>query len=188
HPFQRPGGGANDTLASLSAGLGSLAPQLRSVTVVGSTPVVGGLGGVYRMLPPPPGCPEATWTKYGAGLPNDVARSVLYDAATDTLVVGTMGRGVWTVANASATIAVAGQLTVTGDANDNTMELHQDPNNPLRIVVSDGIGNSQSFDKALFSQVQFSGQGGNDLIRIRTNGNAGDNLQWLTFPVSVAGG
>src|SRR5262249_3877549 len=174
HPFQRPGGGANDTLASLSAGLGSLAPQLRSVTVVGSTPVVGGLGGVYRMLPPPPGCPEATWTKYGTGLPNDVARSVLYDLASNTLGVGTMGRGVWTVASASTTIAVAGQMSVTGDGNGNTMELRQDPSNPLRIVVSDGIGNSQSFDKSLFSGVQFFGLGGADLIRIRTNGNPGD--------------
>jgi hypothetical protein len=77
---------------------------------------------------------------------------------------------------------------VTGDAGGNTMELGQDPSNPLRIVVSDGIGAPQSFDKSLFSGVQFSGLGGADLIRIRSNGNAGDDLQWLTFPGSVDGG
>src|SRR5262249_4860277 len=156
NPFQVIGGGPNDDLALLSAGLGNVSPELRSVTVVGSTPVVGGLGGVYRMLPPPPGgCAEATWTEYGLGLPHVVARSLNYDATTNTLVVGTMGRGVWTVANASATVAVSPTLTVTGDAAANSMSFQADPNNPLRFVVSDGLGNTQGFDKALFSQVLF---------------------------------
>jgi uncharacterized repeat protein (TIGR01451 family) len=166
NPFQVIGGGPSDNLASLTAGLGSLAPQLRSITIVGSTPVVGGLGGLYRLLPPLPGCPQPTWSKYGLGLPEVVVRDVGYDAATDTLFVGTMGRGAWTVSNASATIAVSGTLTVTGDSSSNNMVIRVDPANPLQVQVSDGLGNTQSFDKTLFSQVVFQGVGGNDLLTV----------------------
>lgn len=191
NPFTVIGGGANDNLARLSATLGSLAPQLRTVTVVGATPVVGGLGGAYRMLAPPAGaCDDATWTKYGQGLPVEVVRDLDYDATTDTLVAGTMGRGVWTIANASATIAINGVLTVTGDAANNNMELRVDPNNGLRIQVSDGLGNTQSFDPTHFSQVSFLGLGGNDSIFIGSNGaaGAGNNLGFVTFLVAVDGG
>ena len=94
NPFQVIGGGANDNLNNLQAPLGNLATELRSVTVVGTTPLVGGIGGVYRLLTPPAGaCPQDTWTKYGQGMPDVVVRDVSYDSATDTLVVGTMGRG-----------------------------------------------------------------------------------------------
>jgi len=108
HPFLVIGGGPNDNLVSLSANLGSLGPEFRSLTVVGSTAVVGGLGGSYRLLTPLTGAnPHAHWAKFGQGLPNDVVRSLTYDAPTDTLVAGTMGRGVWTLANASRFLNLA---------------------------------------------------------------------------------
>jgi hypothetical protein len=124
NPFQTLGGGPEDNLTSLIAPLGSLAPELRSIAIVGSngqpgtgTVVVGGLGGVYRRLTPPAGASRtATWSKYGSGLPNVVVTSMVYNADRDTLVVGTMGRGVWTLANASTTITISGLLTVTGNS------------------------------------------------------------------------
>ncbi len=168
NPFRLIGGGSNDNLNSLIAPLGSLAPELRSVTVVGSTPVVGALGGIYRMLTPPAGAnPMATWSKYGTGLPDVVVTSMVYSVPTNTLVVGTMGRGVWTLANASTTITVSGVLTVTGDANANDMSLTADPNNPLRFLVNDGTGAAaQSLDKTNFTLVNFQGLAGDDMVRI----------------------
>jgi hypothetical protein len=153
--------------------------------------VVGGLGGVFRMLTPPAGaCADSTWTKYGQGLPDVVVHDVVYDATTDTLVAGTLGRGAWTVANASATLAVSGVLTVTGDANPSNMELRVDPHNPLRIQVSDGLGNRQSFDPAELSRVAFQGLGGADSIFIGSNGAAGPggSVGFVTFLVSVDDG
>src|SRR5262249_43711553 len=158
------GGGPHDNLNSLITPLGKLAPELRCVTVVGSTVVVGALGGVYRMLTPPAGAsPTATWSKFGEGLPNVVVTSMVYNVARDTLVVGTMGRGVWTLANASTDITTSGLLTVTG----NSIALGADPNNPLRFLVNDGVA-TQSFDKTNFTLVNFQGSDGNDMFRIDT--------------------
>jgi hypothetical protein len=189
NPFRVIGGGANDDLANLSAGLGNQAPELRSVTVLGATPVVGGLGGVYRFLPPPAGvCPQDTWTKYGQGLPNDVVRSLVYDATTDTLVAGTMGRGAWTIANASATITANAVLTVTGNNGPNNMSFQQDLNNPLRFVVNDGLGNTQSFDKAQFIQVNFQALDSADTVNVDSTAIPIGVGNCTTFVVSVAGG
>jgi hypothetical protein len=187
NPFHVIGGGANDNLVSLAAGLGSLAPELRSVTVIGSTPVVGGLGGAYRMLPPPASSPTVTWTKYGQGLPEVVARGLTHNATTDTLVVGTMGRGAWTICNASTTIDVTGQLTVAGENNPNTMQLRADQNNLLRFIVNDGLGNTKEFDKALFSRVSFQGLGGADTIQIDANATTANGNRGA-FLVSIDGG
>lgn len=51
-----------------------------------------------------------------------------------------MGRGVWTFANASATITTSGLLAVTGNAVPNSMSPTPDPNNPLLFVGDDGTG------------------------------------------------
>src|SRR5262249_21458639 len=75
NPFRVIGGGVNDNLSSLTT-------QLRSVEVVGSTPVVGGLGGVFRKI-------GAVWSEYGQGLPNTVVRDLQYNATDDVLVAGT---------------------------------------------------------------------------------------------------
>src|SRR5262249_41223741 len=114
HPFVTIGGGTKDNLDSLSVALGVDSPELRSIAIIDGTPVVGGLGGVYRALPPSGVAgPSTTWSEYGAGIPNVVVRDLDYDATTDTLVAGTMGRGAWIVPYASATITTAPDLTVT---------------------------------------------------------------------------
>ena len=87
-------------LAGLSGG------QLRAITLFDDTPttagdsipVVGGLGGVYRLL-------GTQWTRYGQGLPNTVVEDVQYEPSNDLLIAGTFGRGVWEVQNVSTSIA-----------------------------------------------------------------------------------
>ncbi|HMF16029.1 MAG TPA: hypothetical protein VKE98_02430 [Gemmataceae bacterium] len=184
NPFRVIGGGPHDNLNSLITPLGKLAPELRCVTVVGSTVVVGALGGVYRMLTPPAGAsPTATWSKFGEGLPNVVVTSMVYNVARDTLVVGTMGRGVWTLANASTDITTSGLLTVTG----NSIALWADPNNPLRFLVNDGVA-TQSFDKTNFTLVNFQGSDGNDMFRIDTAAIPRTSANSPNFVVQVDGG
>src|SRR5262249_38377222 len=112
-----------------------------------------------------------------------------YGGNADRLVAATLGRGVWTIPSVSTSMTTLGALQVTGDGNANNMELRQDAGNPDRIVVSDGLGNTQSFDKALFSEVDFQGLGGADNIRIDSNGAApGGEIAFVTFHVDVDGG
>ena len=42
-----------------------------------------------------------TWFKLGSGLPNAPVWDLDYDEVDDVLVAGTLGRGAWTLANAS---------------------------------------------------------------------------------------
>ncbi|MFO0843987.1 MAG: hypothetical protein U0797_16575 [Gemmataceae bacterium] len=186
HEFRVIGGAFTDNLITLTS-------QLRAVAVVpsasGNVPVVGGLGGVFRLLPPSAAaCPDAPWSKYGQDLPHALVRGLSYDAATDTLLAATYGRGAWAGANASATVGSAARLDVTGDGNANTLELRPDPNNPLRLIVSDGLGAPQSFETSTVMQVSFQGLGGADLIRVLTLGTPGADLQYVNFRVSVDGG
>src|SRR5262249_38247092 len=59
--------------------------------------LVGGLRGVFRMVSTDPG----KWTKFGLNLPNAVTTEVDYNAADDVLLAGTLGRGAWTIGDAS---------------------------------------------------------------------------------------
>jgi hypothetical protein len=80
---------------------------------------------------------RSPWTKYGENLPNVPVSSVHYYSGADTLLVGTFGRGAWALANASATLATAPVLTITGD---NTVTLRADPKNPLILQVFENRG------------------------------------------------
>ena len=61
--------------------------------------VVGTLQGVFRMAVATPG----VWAEFGAtSMPNVAIWDLDYDAADDVLLAGTMGRGTWIFANASA--------------------------------------------------------------------------------------
>lgn len=189
NPFKIIGGGPRDNLTSLITPLGNLAPELRSIAIVGSngqpgsgTVVVGALGGVYRqILQPPAGVPTTdTWSELGQGLPHVVVTSMVYSG--DTLVAGTMGRGVWTLSNASANIRTSGIVTVSGTS----FTLSQ-ANNPLQFVVEDGIS-SQSFDKAAYSVVSFQGAPGDDLVRIDTSAILMTSLNSPDFVVKLNGG
>ena len=96
--------------------------------------LVGGGGGVYRAINPSPGG-AATWTNYGAGLPNATVTDIRYDGADDVLVVGTDGRGAWKITGASATLFVDPVLHITlTDSADNVV-LRRDADHPEQIDV-----------------------------------------------------
>src|SRR5262249_34377499 len=161
NPFRVIGGGNNDNLNSLTT-------ELRSVEGVGSTPVVGGLGGVFRKI-------GAVWSEYGQGLPNTVVRDLQYNAADDVLVAGTFGRGAWTVANASATIGVIGVLPIPGDQDfageDDIIKLVLDGNNPSLLDVFLNNALFGQFQLSTIQQINVDPLGGNDtLIVDSTNG------------------
>src|SRR5262245_32854443 len=88
---------------------------------------LGGLGGLFRYV-------GGVWSEYGEGLPNTVGHDVQWNAADDVLVVGTFGRGAWSIANASQTINDISALVITGDENgfaeDDTIRLVIDAANP----------------------------------------------------------
>jgi hypothetical protein len=153
NPFQVIGGGINDNLNSLTT-------QLRSVEVVGSTPVVGGLGGAFRKI-------GAVWSEYGQALPNTVVRDLQYNATDDVLVAGTFGRGAWTVANASATIGVVGVLQIDGDTDfpgeDDTIRLVIDGNNSSLLDVFLNGALSQ-FQLSTIQQINVNSLGGHDTL------------------------
>src|SRR5262249_50756915 len=77
-PLAPPASGSRVTGGARNATLTLPTSQLSSVTVFAppggtAVPLVGGLGGVFRMLPPPAGgSAMATWTLYGQGLPHVV--------------------------------------------------------------------------------------------------------------------
>jgi uncharacterized delta-60 repeat protein/CSLREA domain-containing protein len=57
-----------------------------------------------------------TWVQFGSGLPNAPVWDMDYDSTDNVLVVGTLGRGVWTLANASQQLP--GQGAATDDFGD----------------------------------------------------------------------
>ena len=185
--FLTTDGGQNftDITGNLSGGGGQLSSELRSLGLYDPTDgttdgneivLAGGRGGMYRLT-------GGTWSEYGTTLPNSVVEDFqVYD---DTLVVGTYGRGAWTVADVSLTIDDPGILTICGDeqfANqDDTFLLIRDPNNPSQLQVFVNGDLEFSGPLAPFQQINVYGAGGNDnLIVDSTNGliNVPDGIRY----------
>ncbi len=159
---------------NITGNLGSLTTQIRSIAlfdntpgVAGdSTPVVGGLGGVFRWL-------GGTWSRYGTVLPETLVQSVRYVPGTDSLVAGTFGRGAWTLGNVSASVTTPGVLTINGDIDapgeDDVIDLRRDPNNPvlLDVFVNNNTPTPNFTVEWLTLQtINVNGLGGNDTITI----------------------
>ena len=72
--------------------------------------LVGGLGGVFRLLDPDDATAATTpvWREFGTGLPNVVVTDLRFDAADDLLVAATSGRGAWVLRDAAAMLMVPG--------------------------------------------------------------------------------
>jgi hypothetical protein len=147
--------------------------------------LVGGLGGVYRLLPyangfhwgpygfvTPGGMPRTV----GIGIPHGLPRAVLvtdlhYDPQTDLLIAGTFGRGAWTVPLASATIPFPESLQIITDNNANTIRLVLDSNDPrlLDIYVNQAL--SLQIVQALVPAIDVTfGNGADQLIVDESNG------------------
>src|SRR5262249_281749 len=132
-------------------GLGFSNPSFQSLEFYDPTPgqdpgdgvvLVGGLGGVFRLLDSPSG---PYWSQYGTGLPNAVVTDLHYipinrnQGFGDLLLAGTYGRGAWLVPNASQTLATPELLRIVGDQDFNgendTIRLMADPSNSSLLDV-----------------------------------------------------
>jgi hypothetical protein len=108
--YETTNGGSN--WINLTGNLGSLASNLRTITVVPigarNVVLVGGFGGVLQMTSDAPG----VWTKVGVNLPNAVVFSLVYNAADDVLVAAPLGRGVWELPDASQVLVETAQAQI----------------------------------------------------------------------------
>jgi hypothetical protein len=103
-------------ITNITGNLGLALSKFKTIEVVNPTAtpgavvlLVGGLsrpndlatGGVFVTSDPyNPAGPN--WTRFSSGLPNAQVTDIRYNAQDDVLVAATFGRGVWSVANASA--------------------------------------------------------------------------------------
>ena len=110
---------------------------------------------------------EAFGANTARGLPNTVVRDVQYNATDDKLIVGTFGRGAWTISDASTTINDPGVLVITGDENgfaeDDTIRLVIDAANPSLLDVFIN-GELEQFQLSVIQQINVDSLGGNDTL------------------------
>jgi hypothetical protein len=105
------------------------------VVKVGTNTVVlvGDLNGLYEGVNP--AGVSTNWFRVGANLPNVLLHGVTYDATSDVLVVGTFGRGTWTLANAWHVLIPPFNLTINFDQQADNVVLRLDPNNSFLLDV-----------------------------------------------------
>lgn len=88
--------------------------------------VIGGLGAVYRST----ANNFADWSVFGTDLPNVSVWDLDYDSTDDVLAAATLGRGAWTVANASLSLIEPDRFEAAPLG----------PNNTRETAVSIGVG------------------------------------------------
>lgn len=179
-------------LATVDSGSATNTPNLQTLELYDPTPgahrgdevlLAGGMGGVYRLLSQ--AAAPYSWSKYGglrgSELPNVLVMDLHYYADPDVLVAATFGRGVWTVSNASQSLATPSILTINGDMqfageNDN-IQLSPDPDNAgvLDIFVNRSL--DQSVELATVKEIDINGLGGGNHLTFDGDfGNLTDNL------------
>ena len=176
------------------------ATNLRSIEYIDNTGngpdaiLVGGAGGVFRSFTNN----LNVWSEFGTTLPNSVVYDMDHDATDDVLVVGTLGRGAWSVGNLSASVFVDGVLQIDGDTDfpgqDDVIRLVRNANNnALLEVYLNNPTPELVIEMASVRQINVNGLGGNDTLivestnglinvanGIRFDGGTGfDNLQLL---------
>jgi hypothetical protein len=151
--------------------------------------LVGGLGAVYRMVHPTD--TRAVWTAYGDNLPNVLVRDLHYVPQTDTLVAGTLGRGAWTVRNASASLAQPGVLAVSDDGIPSTIELVRFPaldpvyvNITVQTTADGTVRDDQLFLLADLARIVVTGSSGSDNLVL----NSGLGVIYVPGAIGFDGG
>ena len=185
-----------------TAGPGKLTTEIRTLAVfdtsVGAaapgdlTLIAGGRGGVYRLQTSVENN-GGSWTEYGQALPNTVVNDLeMYN--NQRIVAGTGGRGIWSIADVSTTIATDSILTITGTAGADVITVSLDPNNSNVILVFDGTATT-SWTRGSFSKLQLTGLGGADTFIVDSTIDpithvpiAGGILDFVNFGISIDGG
>src|SRR5207249_2090316 len=92
--------------------------------------LVAGEGGLFRRVG------NGQWAEYGVGLPNSMGTVIeRVRGADDVLVLGTLGRGAWTIPNASQTLDVPSTLTLIGNGGNNVFRLIRNAARPWLLDV-----------------------------------------------------
>jgi hypothetical protein len=166
----------------LTRNLPQLSGDLRAIEYVkngsNSAILVGGFGGVYRLLNPTTN-PNPTWHLLASanplalpsppGLPQAVVTDLHYSRFDDVLAVGTYGRGAWIIPNAGARITAPSSLLVHGDdggVTNDVIILRLDPANPNFIQVR--VNGQIQYDGlySYFDTITIDGGRGHDTINI----------------------
>ena len=143
--------------------------------------LVGGSLGVFRAFDP---APNVVWTELGLNLPNAPVTDLKFIridpaafaagrrpiASDDILLVGTLGRGTWTLSAADVALAQSPVLTLTGGPGADAVVIARNAANAgyLDITLN---GRTWSAPILTISRIVFNGNGGTDsLIMDSTNG------------------
>ncbi|MBW1870781.1 MAG: hypothetical protein JRJ19_01880, partial [Deltaproteobacteria bacterium] len=148
--------------------------------------LVGGEGGLFRRVG------DGKWTEYGSGLPNSMVTVIeRVGEADDLLLVGTLGRGAWTLPNVSNTLNVPGSVLLIGSEAKDVFYLVLNERQPWMLdVFQYQVGETKPDNPTLsvpFASVEFitiSGKEENDLFIIDVSQGA------IAVPggITIAGG
>lgn len=168
--------GSSVTFTNLTGNLPAFATDLRTIEFIRTNSanvlLVGGQNGVYRAINPGD---DPEWSEFGSNLPNAPVNDLQYYGLSegDVLTVGTFGRGVWKIDNASQIVDDQAALTVCGDENqvnqDDEFLIVRNQGNPLLVDVF--LNNVLRFQGPLAAvhQINIFGQGGNDTLTVDTS-------------------
>lgn len=120
---------AGQTFQNITANLTQLTPMATTIELVrtGSAPedemlVAGGLNGVFAL--DPSSSTLTPWHRLGDNLPNALVQDLHYNAQDKLLLVGTLGRGAWTLAIPFSSDANAAALSdVTATSQDDNASI-----------------------------------------------------------------
>ena len=177
HVYKSTDGGATlGNWSDVTGDLNNLVTDLRCIVVanIGGKQYlfVGGADGVYFANT---AGPTFHWREFGNAMPNVIVKDMHYDVKSDTLYVGTWGRGVWAVSQLKTLLgATPTTLTITGDIDaldeNDTYTLSLDPNIPnvLDLKIDYGAKHLQyQFQTTCLDQISIAGGGGNDTYNIQ---------------------
>src|SRR5439155_13537561 len=101
-------------------------------------------------------------------------------ARDDVLVAATLGRGVWTVSNADASLAEPAVITIKGGTGDDTIIITRRASNAsiLDVFVNSAVAPALSVPVDGVQKIEFFGMGGKNTLKIDSSHG----------PISVPGG
>jgi Ca2+-binding RTX toxin-like protein len=141
--------------------------------------LVGGQGGVYRLINSATADANAIWTSFGQGLPNVIVTDLHYDKTDDVLVAGTFGRGIWSVTGAGAQITTASVLDIEGTGSNDNITLIRDPNNPSLLNVTVNGVNAAPIKLSGISNIVINTGDGDDNVTVdEANGEIETNIDF----------
>ena len=149
--------------------------------------LVGGEGGVFRKIDGGP------WSEFGTGLPNVLISDIDYipkdnvaGTVDDVLIIGTMGRGAWMIANAGQQLVTDSVVMIKGrDAFQDHIELSSNTFRPWLVDIyhyQEGdadLNPDLSFNMTSIGKIVIDAKGSNDHIVVDTTKGS---------PIFVAGG